>query len=101
LVKFVGRELKTLFRANPVRMLAALLGKGALAGLKHRIQPERYGGAPLLGLRGCVVKSHGSANRHAFMSAIHDANVFLRTDLNQRIEADIARANILIGKPAA
>lgn len=101
LVKFVGGELKILFKANPVRMFAALLGKGALAGLKHRIQPERYGGAPLLGLRGCVVKAHGSANRHALLSAIHDADVCLRTNLNQRIEADIARANLLIDKPAA
>jgi glycerol-3-phosphate acyltransferase PlsX len=101
LVKFVGRELKTLFKANPVRMAAALLGKGALTGLKHRIQPERYGGAPLLGLRGCVVKAHGSANRHALQSAIHDADVCLRTNLNQHIEADVARANVLIGKPAA
>lgn len=100
LVKFVGRELKTFFKANPVRMLAAVLGRGALSDLKHRIQPERYGGAPLLGLRGCVVKAHGSANRQALLSAIHDANVCLRTNLNQRIEADIASANILIGKPA-
>lgn len=101
LVKFVGRELKTLFRANPLRMAAALLGKGALAGLKHRIQPERYGGAPLLGLRGCVIKAHGSANRYALMNAIHDASEFVRNDLVHRIEADIAAANLLLDKPAA
>ncbi len=101
LVKFVGRELKTLFKANPVRMAAALLGKGALTGLKNRIQPERFGGAPLLGLRGCVIKAHGSANRHALMNAIHDASEFIRTDLVHHIEADIASANTLLDKPAA
>ncbi len=101
LVKFFGRELKTLFKANPVRMFAALLGKGALHGLKQRIQPERYGGAPLLGLRGCVIKAHGSANRHALMNAIHDASEFLRTDLGHHIEADVASANTLLDKPAA
>ncbi len=101
LVKFVGRELKTLFKANPLRMLAALLGKGALHGLKQRIQPERYGGAPLLGLRGCVIKAHGSANRHALMNAIHDASEFLRNDLVHRIEADVASANVLLDKPVA
>lgn len=101
LVKFVGRELKSLFKANPIRMLAALLGKGALHGLKQRIQPERYGGAPLLGLRGCVIKAHGSANRHALMNAIHDASEFLRTDLVHHIEADIAAANTVLDKPAA
>ncbi len=101
LVKFVGRELKSLFKANPLRMLAALLGKGALRGLKNRIQPERYGGAPLLGLRGCVIKAHGSANRHALMNAIHDASEFLRSDLVKHIEADVAAANVLLDKPAA
>ena len=101
LVKFIGRELKTLFTANPVRMFAAFLGKGALRGLKHRIQPERFGGAPLLGLRGCVIKAHGSANRYALMNAIHDASEFLRTDLVHHIEADIASANTLLGKPNA
>ena len=99
LVKFIGRELKTLFTANPVRMFAAFLGKGALRGLKHRIQPERFGGAPLLGLRGCVIKAHGSANRLAMMNAIHDASEFLRTDLVHHIESDIAAANTLLGKP--
>ena len=101
LVKFVGRELKSLFKANLLRMLAALLGKGALRGLKNRIQPERYGGAPLLGLRGCVIKAHGSANRYALMNAIHDASEFLRTDLVHHIEADVAAANVLLDKPAA
>jgi glycerol-3-phosphate acyltransferase PlsX len=96
MVKFFGRELKMQFKANPVRMLGAFLGKGALRGLKHRIQPERYGGAPLLGLRGCVVKAHGSANRYALMNAIHDASEFVRNDLAKRIEADIARANKLL-----
>jgi phosphate acyltransferase len=101
LVKFIGRELMTLFKANPLRMLSALLGKGALSGLKRRVQPERYGGAPLLGLRGCVIKAHGSANRYALMNAIHDASEFLRTDLVHRIESDIASANSLLGKPSA
>ena len=101
LVKFVGRELKTLFRANPLRMLAGLLGKGAFAGLKARVQPERFGGAPLLGLRGCVIKAHGSANRYAMMNAIHDASEFLRTDLVHHIEADVAAANTILGKPNA
>jgi glycerol-3-phosphate acyltransferase PlsX len=100
-VKFVSRELKTLVKANPLRMLAALLGKGALTGLKHRIQPERFGGAPLLGLRGCVIMAHGSANRYAMMNAIHDASEFLRTDLVHHIESDIATANTLLGKPNA
>jgi len=95
LVRFVSRELKGLIRANPMRMAGALLAKGALDGLKHRILPERYGGAPLLGLGGCVIKAHGSANRHSLMNAIHDASELVRVDFNQLIEADVRQANAL------
>jgi len=100
LSKFFRNELKSQLSASPVRKLGAFLAQGAFRGLKKRIQPERYGGAPLLGLRGGVIKAHGSANRFALMNAIHDASEFIRVDLNQRIEADIARANDVI-RPAS
>ncbi|HEY0945378.1 MAG TPA: phosphate acyltransferase PlsX [Opitutaceae bacterium] len=99
LAKFFSKELKSQLTASPLRKAGALLAKGAFSGLKHRIQPERYGGAALLGLRGNVLKAHGSANRYALMNAIHDASEFIRVDLNHRIEADIARANQVI-RPA-
>jgi len=100
LSKFFRNELKSELAASPVRKLGAFLAQGAFRGLKKRIQPERYGGAPLLGLRGGVIKAHGSANRFALMNAIHDASEFIRVDLNHRIEADIARANDVI-RPAS
>ena len=95
LVRFVSRELKGLIRANPVRMAGAVLAKGALDGLKHRILPERHGGAALLGLGGCVIKAHGSANRHSLMNAIHEASELVRGDFNHLIVADVAQANRL------
>jgi glycerol-3-phosphate acyltransferase PlsX len=70
-----------------------MLAKGAFVDLKKRIEPERYGGAPLLGLRGNLIKAHGSANRQALKNAIHDASEMIKLDLNHRIEADIALAN--------
>ena len=101
LVKFFGKEIKSYLKANPVRALGALIAKGAFKDLKHRIEPERYGGAPLLGLRGNLIKAHGSANRHAFKNAIHDANSMIKSNLNHRIEADIARANEAIRQQPA
>ena len=101
LVKFFGSELKSFMYTNPVRMLGGKLAKGAFADLKQRIEPERFGGAPLLGLKGNLIKAHGSANRHAFKNAIRDANEMIKTDLNNRIEADIARANAAIRPVAA
>ncbi len=100
LANFFTGMLKQELRANPVRMLGAALSRGAFTALKERVNPERYGGAPLLGLRGNILKAHGSSNRHAIGSAIRAANEIIRADLNHRIEADIARANELLAQPA-
>jgi glycerol-3-phosphate acyltransferase PlsX len=93
LVSFFRGILHTELEANPVRKTGALLSRGAFSALKERINPERYGGAPLLGLRGNIFKAHGSSNRHAIKSAIRAANEIIAADMNHHIEADIARAN--------
>ncbi len=99
LEKFIRSMLREELGANPMRRTGALLSKGAFAALKDRINPERYGGAPLLGLRGNILKAHGSSNRNAIKSAIRAAGEIIKADMNQRIEADIARANDLLIAP--
>ncbi len=101
LVSFFTGILKTELRANPMRAAGALLSKGAFAALRDRIDPERYGGAQLLGVRGNVFKAHGSSNRHAIKSALQSANKLIAADMNHRIEADIARANEALARPVA
>lgn len=96
LVNFFKTMLKEELQANPLRATGALLSKGAFNALKERINPERYGGAPLLGLNGNILKAHGSSNRRAIKSAIFAANEVIKADMNQRIEADIVRANELL-----
>jgi glycerol-3-phosphate acyltransferase PlsX len=100
LAKFITGMLKDELRQSPVRMAGALLAKGAFAALKDRMNPDRYGGAPLLGVRGNILKAHGSSNRHAWASAIRAANKIIRQDLYHRIEDDIAKANQLTQPPA-
>jgi glycerol-3-phosphate acyltransferase PlsX len=100
LVKFFSSMLKEELQANPMRATGALLSKGAFNALKERINPERYGGAPLLGLNGNIYKAHGSSNRRAIRSAILAAHEMVKADMNQHIEADIARANDLLAQPA-
>lgn len=100
LVKFFSSMLKEELQANPVRATGALLSKGAFNALKERINPDRYGGAPLLGLNGNIFKAHGSSNRRAIKSAILAAHEMVKADINQHIEADIARANELLAQPA-
>lgn len=98
LSKFFSGMLRAELRANPLRRAGAVLAKGAFDALKHRIQPERHGGAPLLGLRGGIFKAHGNSNREAVMHAIRIAHEIVAKQLNEHVMQDIARANELIAQ---
>lgn len=93
--------LKEEFTATPVRKVGALLGKGAFDAMKGAFNPDRYGGAPLLGLKGMVLKAHGSSNRHAIASAIRTAAKIIAADLQAHSADDIARANSRLEAAAA
>lgn len=101
LAKFFSNTLKTELRANPLRMTGAFMAQGAFAALKRRINPDEYAGAPLLGLRGNILKAHGSSTRHAIKSAILAAGKVIDADFLHLVEADVARANLAIQPPAA
>jgi len=101
LAKFIFGELRDQLKSNPMRAAGALLAQGAFEALRRRINPERYGGAPLLGLKGTIVKAHGSSNRQAWKNAIRLANEAIQYDLNRRIVLDIAKANEILHAPAA
>jgi glycerol-3-phosphate acyltransferase PlsX len=100
MAKFITTLLKEELKANPVRMAGAILAKGAFDALRSRMNPDRYGGAPLLGVRGNILKAHGSSNRHAIASAIRAAAKIIHQDLYQHTEQDVARANALLDAPA-
>jgi phosphate acyltransferase len=95
LAKFITGMLKDELKQSPVRVAGAFLAKGAFDKLKARMNPDVYGGAPLLGVRGNVLKAHGSSNRHAWASAIRAAGKIIRQDLYHHIESDVAQANQL------
>jgi phosphate acyltransferase len=99
LVTFFTDILRKELGANPMRAAGAFLAKGAFTALRERIDPERYGGAQLLGLRGNIFKAHGSSNRQAIKSAVLSAGEIITADMNHRIEADIARANLVLDQP--
>jgi phosphate acyltransferase len=101
LAKFMFGELRDQLKSNPMRAAGAVLAHGAFEALRRRVNPERYGGAPLLGLKGNIIKAHGSSNRQAWKNAIRLANEAIRSDLNHRIELDIAQANEILHAPAA
>lgn len=99
LAKFFTGILKDELKANPLRMGGAFLAQGAFKAMKARINPERYGGAPLLGLRGNILKAHGSSNRYALKSAINAAAKVIQADLLQHIQDDAA--HLVLKPPAA
>ena len=78
---------------NPKRILGAMLIKNALRTIKRRIDPDRRGGAPLLGLNGTIFKAHGSASERAIRNAIGQCLLAHQHHLNATIQAEVAAAN--------
>jgi len=73
LAQMLYEFLRAEFTRNPMTKLAALLAYPVLQAFKRRIDPRRHNGATLIGLKGIVVKSHGSADKLAFESALQRA----------------------------
>ena len=69
-IKTLLDELRKEIEASPRGKLGGLLIRPAARGLRKRLDPETYGGAYLLGLRGLVVIAHGSSSRTAIANAI-------------------------------
>ncbi|ARU62404.1 phosphate acyltransferase [Tumebacillus avium] len=83
-------ELKKVFMKNAMSKLAALVLKPGLAAFKNKFDYAEYGGAPLLGIDGAVIKAHGSSNPRAFRMAIHQARAFLKGDVLGKIRTDLS-----------
>lgn len=92
----MGRAVKSMlerqFKLNPLRMMGALLAYGGFRFIRNRMNPDNYGGAPLLGLSSTVIKAHGSARPLAIMNAVRVALETLQHDTNHHISAELARA---------
>jgi glycerol-3-phosphate acyltransferase PlsX len=91
--KSIVRLLRRELTANPVRKLGGVLAKGGLQSIKNRMNPDTYGGAPLLGLNGVVIKAHGSANPRAIMNAIHFATEAIQHHVNEITARQVAEAH--------
>src|SRR5262245_52935211 len=90
--KMIVGFLRQEFSRNPLRKLSALLAMPVLKALRARMDPGNYNGASLLGLKGIVIKSHGSADRYAFGQALRRAAEEVQNDVVRRISERMARA---------
>ena len=96
LATMIGGFLKDEFSRSPLTKLTALLAYPVLVAFKKRVDYRRYNGAALLGLRGLVFKSHGSADALAFETALGRAYDAARNNLLERVQARIAHARPLL-----
>jgi glycerol-3-phosphate acyltransferase PlsX len=103
LASMIGGFLKEEFSRNIFTKLAAIVAYPVLSAFKNRVDYRRYNGAALLGLRGLVFKSHGSADAFAFEQALVRAYDAARNNLLDRVQARIAHARPLLvaGDPDA
>ena len=90
LATMIGAMLKSEFGRNPLTKAAALIALPGLKRFKGRVDHRKFNGAALLGLRGLVFKSHGSADAYAFERALERAYEAARHDLLTRVRERVA-----------
>jgi phosphate acyltransferase len=87
---FVRTALKESLKATITRQFGAFLSRSAFADFKKRVDHTEYGGAPLLGVKGVCIITHGSSNANAIKNAVRVAAEFARSGINESIERGLA-----------
>ena len=85
-------------RSSTLSKIGGLLLKPKLAGLREQMDPERVGGAYLLGLRGLVVICHGNSSRRAIASAVELASRSVEQQVVEKTADALAAAGVLRGE---
>ena len=93
LFSFIGDTIKKELVRNIKRKIGAVLSASAFKDMKSQLNPDDRSGAPLLGLNGNIIKSHGSSNDVAIASSIIAAQTIVECDIIDGIKSDILLAN--------
>ncbi|HEU5454019.1 MAG TPA: phosphate acyltransferase PlsX [Terriglobales bacterium] len=94
LVETVRYILKESLAATITRQVGFLLSRRAFTDFKKRLDYSEYGGAPLLGIKGVAIVSHGSSNANAIKNAIRVAAEFARSGINATIAEELANGKL-------
>ena len=93
-VKFMSSAIRREFQSTLFNKLAAIAALPALKGLKGKLDPRKFNGAILLGLRGIVIKSHGGTDevgfRYALEEAYHEAKSAGLAQIEQGVATQLA-----------
>lgn len=78
-------NLKVIYKKSIFTKISALMIKEGLTEFKHKMDYSEFGGAPLMGVNGAVIKAHGSSNAKAVKNAIRQAKTFAEQDVVKAI----------------
>jgi glycerol-3-phosphate acyltransferase PlsX len=96
--KMISFHMKKAFNRNWLTRLAGVVALPVLKNLRQTIDPRRYNGASLLGLRKIVVKSHGGADDFAFFHAIGQARLEVQKDIPTMISQQLEELMVTLEK---
>ncbi|MGN0835307.1 MAG: phosphate acyltransferase PlsX [Candidatus Spyradosoma sp.] len=96
LVHMLKDILSAKVKRNPLYIVAMLMLYPLLKAVKTQLRPEKFGGAPLLGLNGMVIKAHGSSNRYGTCAAILMARNALASGVSSRAPQALSEANLAL-----
>lgn len=91
LARMIGSATREEFSRGAARKVMAAAAWPALRALRTRLDPRRYNGASMVGLKGIVIKSHGGADQYAFRHAILTAATEVERGVPAQIAAELAR----------
>ncbi len=94
LVEMVSKMLRASLKATIARKIGSLLASAAFKEFKKRVDYSEYGGAPLLGVKGVCIITHGRPNANAIKNAIRVAAEFASGNINEQIEAELAHTQM-------
>jgi phosphate acyltransferase len=97
--QMMASTMREEFSRNLVTRLAALVAMPVIRAFRDRLDHRRYNGASLLGLRGIVIKSHGSADVFAFGQALERAVEEVRNNVPQRITSRMSQLPLQVQSP--
>ena len=88
--------VKEQLKKNLWRKIGAFMTRGAFFEMKRALNPQQYAGALLLGLRGHIIKAHGSSNRRYIAGALRLGIQMLQHDMSEQIILDLKKANMIL-----
>ncbi|WP_169999861.1 phosphate acyltransferase PlsX [Campylobacter sp. RM9328] len=86
----IGKIIKKQITKSPLAIAGSVLMKKVFKKLKKQVSYDEYGGAPLIGVNGCVIISHGKSNAKAIKNAVFQAINFANSDINKTIEEELS-----------